>query len=498
MAAYATRSATKRRLAYSSPLRDEPCRFLLLVLLYAIQGVPIGMSMGSMPFLLKSKMSYTAVGIFSLAAYPYSFKLFWSPIVDSVYNESLGRRKSWILPMQLLSGIVMIAGSSWVEKWMDAADTITLTIYYFILVLLAATQDIAVDGWALTLLSKPYVSWASTCQSIGMNLGYFTSFTVFLALNDAEFCNQHFRKNGLVSDVGLVSLGSYLTFWGWFYIAVTLAIALFVSEDDGDDNYDTSSRSNGKKRNGNRKKKAAVSTMTTLRHAYTQLIDVVRLKPVQLLSVVLIVGRIGVLTVESAAPLKLLEKGVSREALAGLVLVEFPMELVSAFIAGRWAAASSPWKPWMLGYRVRLGLAAITTLVVYYFPANSSIKYIGDAPVFFIGLAMLGAATSFTSTLMFTSLGSIYNTVSDPEMGGAYLTLLNTIANIGVVVPKFFIYAAIDWLTRGLAMDGFYLLSWMSIGGGVVIMVWLHRVLPVIEAYPVSAWRASKRVKSVR
>ena len=30
--------------------------------------------------------------------------------------------------------------------------------------------------------------------------------------------------------------------------------------------------------------------------------------------------------------------------------------------------------------------------------------------------------------LMFTSLGSLFNGISDPAMGGAYLTLLNTIA----------------------------------------------------------------------
>jgi MFS transporter, PAT family, solute carrier family 33 (acetyl-CoA transportor), member 1 len=36
------------------------------------------------PFLLQARASYTAIGIFSLAAYPYSFKLAWSPVVDSV------------------------------------------------------------------------------------------------------------------------------------------------------------------------------------------------------------------------------------------------------------------------------------------------------------------------------------------------------------------------------------------------------------------------------
>ena len=32
--------------------------------------------------------------------------------------------------------------------------------------------------------------WASTCQTVGMNTGYFASFTLFLALNDAGFCNR--------------------------------------------------------------------------------------------------------------------------------------------------------------------------------------------------------------------------------------------------------------------------------------------------------------------
>jgi len=44
--------------------------------------------MGSIPFLLQSKASYTEIGIFSLASYPYSLKLLWSPIVDAVYSDS--------------------------------------------------------------------------------------------------------------------------------------------------------------------------------------------------------------------------------------------------------------------------------------------------------------------------------------------------------------------------------------------------------------------------
>ena len=74
--------------------------------------------------------------------------------------------------------------------------------------------------------------------------------------------------------------------------------------------------------------------------------------------------RLGMLPAEQAAPLKLLEKGVSKEALAGLVLLEFPCELASAVLAGRWASSPTPFAPFMLGYKIRLVMAAAVTLVV--------------------------------------------------------------------------------------------------------------------------------------
>lgn len=70
----------------------------------------------------------------------------------------------------------------------------------------------------------------------------------------------------------------------------------------------------------------------------------VRLPAIWGLSLLLLTYRLGVLPAESAASLKLLDKGVAKEALAALVLVQFPVELVSAIIAGRWVGLGGmPW-----------------------------------------------------------------------------------------------------------------------------------------------------------
>ena len=132
--------------------------FLLLVLLYFLQGVPMGLAGGSVPFLLKSHLSYGQIGIFSLASYPYSLKLLWSPIVDAVWTPRVGRRKSWILPIQTLSGFGMIWLGGQAEGMMANAskDVWAFTSWWFFLVFMCATQDIAVDGmFSFSILLYP-------------------------------------------------------------------------------------------------------------------------------------------------------------------------------------------------------------------------------------------------------------------------------------------------------------------------------------------------------
>jgi PAT family acetyl-CoA transporter-like MFS transporter 1 len=136
--------------------KKDQSNFLLLVLLYFLQGIPMGLAHGSVPFLLKNVVSYSAIGVFSLAAYPYSLKLLWSPIVDAWWSPKVGRRKSWILPIQTISGFSMIWLGRNINRIMsNAAESDsavwTFTWWWFALVFLCATQDIAVDGMSHSL-----------------------------------------------------------------------------------------------------------------------------------------------------------------------------------------------------------------------------------------------------------------------------------------------------------------------------------------------------------
>lgn len=42
--------------------------------------------------------------LFSLVAWPFSLKIIWAPLVDALYLQTVGRRKSWLIPVQCLMG----------------------------------------------------------------------------------------------------------------------------------------------------------------------------------------------------------------------------------------------------------------------------------------------------------------------------------------------------------------------------------------------------------
>ncbi len=217
-------------------LAKDKSSILLLLLLYIVQGIPLGLA-GSLPIILQTKkIGYRQQAMFSLVSWPFSIKLLWAPIVDCIYSRSFGRRKSWLVPSQYLIGLTMILLSYLVSDLLGS-DTVApsvgfLTVVFFFLHFLAATQDIAVDGWALTMLSRENVGYASTCNTVGQTAGFFISYTFFLALQSKDFCNSYLRWEP--QETGIVELPSFLFFFGVLFLIVT-TIVWFMKRERKED-----------------------------------------------------------------------------------------------------------------------------------------------------------------------------------------------------------------------------------------------------------------------
>ena len=101
--------------------------------------------------------------------------------------------------MQILSAFLFLWLSNSIDELVSTDQPATLSLIYtytlcfFVVIFAAATQDIAVDGLGVTLLPGSKRAYASSVQSVGMQIGIFVSYTMLLAFNSADVAN-YFRS----------------------------------------------------------------------------------------------------------------------------------------------------------------------------------------------------------------------------------------------------------------------------------------------------------------
>uniref|UniRef100_A0AAV1UYJ3 Acetyl-coenzyme A transporter 1 n=1 Tax=Peronospora matthiolae TaxID=2874970 RepID=A0AAV1UYJ3_9STRA len=406
---------------------------LLLLLLYTLQGIPMGLS-SSIPFILQEKVGYGDQATFSLVSWPFSLKLLWAPFVDSLYSERFGRRKSWLIPVQFLCAAMMVIGSWFMDDMLGEREgqkphVVYLTVFFFVLYFIMATQDIAVDGWAITMLSKKNVGHASTCNTVGQTVGYFVAYVGFLALNDPATCNSYLRT--APEDEGMVSLPGFMRFWGWIMFFTTLGVWLFKREKPEDEG----------------------SERLTIAQTYAQMYSVLRLPSVVSLSVVLLTSKIGFAAAENVASLKLVEYGMKKEKLALLTPILIPLGIVIPVMVSRWIKPSQPLNLFLWGYPVRLAVGLLYAGLVYVTPMAMAQEESSHF-IFYGMILVIGALHEVAANMMYVPQMAFYARISDPSIGGTYMTFLNTVTNLGSKWPNSLSLAAVDRLTTRECMAG--------------------------------------------
>ena len=74
-----------------------------------------------------------------MAFYPYSFKLVLAPFLDTIYADTIGKRRSYILPCQyILGSCYLLLGLCSLDKMIEEHDIFILTFIAFLMVLLSA------------------------------------------------------------------------------------------------------------------------------------------------------------------------------------------------------------------------------------------------------------------------------------------------------------------------------------------------------------------------
>ncbi len=146
-------------------------RLCVLWSLYFVQGMPFGFQATALPvFLREAGVSLAGIGFASALSLPWMLKVFWAPLVDRYGSRRWGRRRSWILPLQI--GLALACGAGAIA--VQSEGLTLLLIVVFVMNLAAATMDIAVDGLAVDLLAPTELGHGNIAQVVGYKVGMLT------------------------------------------------------------------------------------------------------------------------------------------------------------------------------------------------------------------------------------------------------------------------------------------------------------------------------------
>ncbi len=144
----------------------------ILGTLYFVQGLPFGFTATALPtYLRDADVSRTLIGLATVVALPWSLKIFWAPLVDRFGSRSFGRRRSWILPLQL--GLGLVCGAAALTR--PDEQLAPLLFATLLMNLFAATMDVAVDGLAVDILELHELGVGNIAQVVGFKIGMVTS-----------------------------------------------------------------------------------------------------------------------------------------------------------------------------------------------------------------------------------------------------------------------------------------------------------------------------------
>ncbi|KAK4472931.1 hypothetical protein MN116_004135 [Schistosoma mekongi] len=529
-------TSVSKRLGNTSKLSHEIWAIFTLIFLYIFQGVPMGIC-ASIPLLLQSNYRvgrYNLQATFSASLWPFGMKLLWAPVVDSLYVKFIGRRKTWVTITQYAVGTVLLILASCINEWFgrdpDKAwsrlgshhpvDITRLTIMFFVLTFLIATQDIAVDGWALTMLSKKNIGWVSTCNKVGQGLGYALAFIPLVCLESPDIPNKYFRRTP-VEDIGLITFPGFLYVSGILFMIFGTIVVIFKHEKGSEldesirhfvKNYlcskikwtlcrsyslkieqtvdmnekpiytfnqsfaetdnkvgnsklstlnciedenlpnkegDIISQSNGHKSRGRR-------TLSIL-SAYKALIGVIQLKPITIYIVMTVIVVICAYSISSVRDLKLIEQGFPKEELALFSLVFVPLDFILPLMFVRCTVGPKPLTILVITFIPKLLVNCLFILITHFTPyfriSTNDTSLINNSShssfswVFYAILATGFMLHKITSNLMFLLHLAFSAKISDPDIGGTYMTLLTTVTNLAGGLGSTICLALIEPLT---------------------------------------------------
>jgi len=392
---------------------------LIAALMGFASGLPLLLTGSVLQAWLKDGgVDLARIGLFALVGLPYTLKFLWSPLFDRYALGTMGRRRGWLLLMQVALALSLAALSF---SRPQADDLIVVSIAALAVAFFSASQDIVVDAYRRESLSD-----------------------LELGLGSAMYVNGY-RVGMLLAGGGGLILADWLSFPQMYqllaaFMAVCIIVTLAAPEPPLPEG---------------RPRSLAQAVFLPFRDYFMR-------DGAWLALAFILLYKLGDTMASAMTTPFYLDLGYSKTEIGTVVkLFGFWATLAGATLGGLWILR--------IGLRRALWLFGIGQMVSTF----GFVVLAGLQPTV-AALAAVVAIENLTGGLGTAAFVGFMGALTDRRFTATQYALLSSLMG----VPRVFASAPTGWLAEGLGWAGFFLLCVLIALPGVALLNWMQRLMP--------------------
>lgn len=177
-------------------------RLIIIFMLGFSSGLPLALTSSTLQaWYADAGLSVLATGMLSLVGMPYVYRIAWGPILDRYSLCSLGKRRSWILAMQ----IALVLGFNLMAWLSPNSSPELMAILAFACACFSATQDVAIDAHRVEFLPHSEHGLGASLATFGYRLALLIAGGFALVLAQKIGWSFTYRLMGAFMGIGILA-----------------------------------------------------------------------------------------------------------------------------------------------------------------------------------------------------------------------------------------------------------------------------------------------------
>lgn len=147
-------------------------RMAAIFILGFSSGLPLALTSSTLQaWFSQLHINLMTIGALSLLGIPYTFKFLWAPLMDYVGFSHLGKRKTWIMIMQLGVVVSLLI----LAQLNPLTQHAWIGVVAFIVAFFSASQDVSVNAYTTDVLSVQERGFGAAFTVLGYRIGMLIS-----------------------------------------------------------------------------------------------------------------------------------------------------------------------------------------------------------------------------------------------------------------------------------------------------------------------------------